>query len=544
MAAETKFTEGRHRDKTYQQVFEKDPEFCKKVLECKESNKYYPAKFKEFLLSKTNIKPKVLETISQKSPKHFLRALSSNMRAELKDIIGSENKVMVRQVHESDFSKTPNGYMGVFYRFFIRKCIFNLQNKDAHNKFVENYASVFPFKVKNEIVNQTKLPVLQLFNDNFKRILQSFLNKHFNDVLLDDVASVFLSNIYLFRQQHFTGKDIKHLKNSVEMMLKDSFDGCGEISNKFRAFRLDNEVNGYLSKFPRLNENGVLRYKSYCQMYNKISQLHHKAEVQNYTKDYLLKIPEINIYELFSLLDKDFFMDHKDQYIEQFEKYVFFFIRALNTDSNPVFFIDSILFECLKSLQTYIKSREDILNLQYECAIMTLVYRRKQPQYYNDGRDSTCDQRNLHLSKDYIENFPGMKTAVVDIEVLSDLLEGTMYVILEDGTSIDIRYSRKKYGGVSDLYESILMGALIPKVKRFVTYNAYRGEESKMDMIPNRDMLLQFIKKYNRWNFLTSMPEETFITWGLENYFVKNTIHQVQEDQYTLPSQAKIFEQK
>lgn len=525
MAENTTFLEGRHKNRSYQQVFESDKQFCDSVMNSKESSKYYPADFKKFLLSKLAANERCESnsmTVCERTPFYFLQALSADMKDEFRNIVG-DHRVTVKEIHQPCNFETPtNGFLGVFYRFFVKKCVFNLQNKDGRCKFVEKYASVFPFTVSRVDCSRS-LPVLQLFDDRFQRRLQKFLNRHFDNVLIEDIAPIFLSNIHKFRQQNFSENDAKRLTSLVKILQNGSFNGDGE-HDKFRAFRRGNYINTYLTNFPRLNEAGVARYKNMYQTYKQITLLFHESEVADCNKQQFMNLPEINCYEMFSLLDEEFFIDRFDSYIALFEKYVFFFVRALDADEKPVFFIDSVLFECLKSLNKFEKSREDVFDLQYEFAMLTLVYRRKQPV---DSRrpDYTIDQTNLMNVKNYIENVPGIGTALVDHELANDLLECTIFLYFEDGTCFDFYFSKIKRTGLSDFHFSILCGALSPEVKRLVIYNAYRGQESSLNMPADYEKLQEFIRRYNQCDFTAPLPAEKFITWGFEYCFVENTIH-------------------
>ncbi|XKL67133.1 hypothetical protein PGB90_010553 [Kerria lacca] len=514
MAANTIFKRGRHKNKTYEEVSKLDENFCRSVLQSDVFNDFYPEDFKNYLVSKMK-----QPVISERSPFHFLNACSSEMMSELKKIIG-EVKSSWKVVHEK-CSTFPNGFMGVFIRYYAKKCAFNIKDETAHSKHIEQYCSIFPFQVRKDIrLYKNKDNVAHLFDDEFKVEVEKFLKKHFEEVNYREIVNLFLANIFQFRKNNFSEEHMKALKNLVENLDRTTFRNNGDC---FRNLKRSNYINTYLKNFPRLNDVGVKHYKGFYDMYNLLTSFHREVESLKNSSNYLIHLPEVNCYELFLLLNKEFFLHERSQYIKLFQKYIFFFRYAINSEQKPIFFIDDVLFECLKSYESYKNSRADIFDLQLAIGNIALVHRRKQPLDFRfTNKDYYVDVKDSEKIKKYIENFPNIKSATVEYEVNTDLLEFTIFMCTDD-TLLSLVFSKNVV--TSRFYELIIKAAVCPRdIKWIIRYNAYTGTETLVEVPPNKKEIQNFIRKYNKCDFTMKLPPEKFLTWGLEDMFVENTI--------------------
>jgi len=167
-----KFDCGRYKGRTFEEISKSDLDFCEKVLKSSVCNKYYPEEFKKYLLSRRRT------TICENNVTSFLKKWDESMEAEFRQIIGSP-EIAIKEVHPQA-AGYPNGNLGVFIRYFFKKCIFNQQNTNATNYNIEMFASIFPFKVSRAVV-QSRLPVRQLFDAEFYAGVDEFLERHFEE---------------------------------------------------------------------------------------------------------------------------------------------------------------------------------------------------------------------------------------------------------------------------------------------------------------------------------------------------------------------------
>lgn len=141
-----KFPNGRHRDKTYLDVFQNDKEFCQMVLNGEQSS-FIPEDFRDFLLTRPKgIKGQV------RVCSLFLEGLPCEIRQILKNIIG-DIKVAVKEVHPP-CCKVSNGFVGEFYDMDEE----NLQHvKEYLQHFPNISTAVVNYEVKTDFLESTAL---------------------------------------------------------------------------------------------------------------------------------------------------------------------------------------------------------------------------------------------------------------------------------------------------------------------------------------------------------------------------------------------------
>lgn len=490
------FLWGRHKGRSFNEVYHKDPEFCKLVLA---ENGVHRSKFIDFQMFLLD-KQLPSDVVEERGCRHFIKALPPKALRQLQELVG-DLRIEMKLIHEPS-EAIPNGFLGVLLKFFARKVIANLNDEDAVCAYVEKYTEVFPFKV-SENVPRIGCEIIELFDDSMNTVIRNFIQYHFGDLNQQYVTELFLCNIYNFKL---------NLLQSVSARQTQ------------QRFILVPESN-YLGNFPRLNENGAKHYQNFYALYDEmVETFNFTAELDSsdYNITYFSKLPEINFHELYSLLNVDFMQSEKEKYIDRFKKYLFFFVHALRSDTKPIFFIDELLYVCLSKLKQFKSSRDDIFNHLEALVMLTLVHRRKQPQEKNASY--IPDIKNLQDVKKYLENGPNLIKAKIDHCVSSSLLECS---ILAQAGSIcfNMCYSSSRRIKSSDFFRSILYASLCPQdIKELKIYNSFLGEETSIKMPPIKEKIVDFIKKYNRYNFEKPLPAEKFIYWGNEKYFISTTI--------------------
>ncbi|KAK7601774.1 hypothetical protein V9T40_009215 [Parthenolecanium corni] len=487
-----KFTCGRYKNRTFEDIANEDADFCDAVLKSPVSNKYYPEEFKSYLLSlgKTTV-----TSISAVNVTGFVSQWDEKIRAEFQQIIGSSDGSTIREVHPKSTGYSY-GNLGVFIRFFIKKCIFNVQNANAVNLNIELFASIFPFKV-SKTVPSVKLPVRKLFDKQFNGTIAKFMVHHFEDKCerADSYIDLFLANVNHFRMTFFNEGSMQRLKKAMASQLdldSSPFGMTGGIPY----------ISDYLKKFPRLNQKGVARYKLLRRMYNKLCTTFGQEDLGEQSPRQIRMLPEINCYELFSLLEPDFFVDQRAKYVERFLKYLFFFIYAVeNSENHPLFFIDDPLYECLKGYAEYRDSRQVPENLKLCIWKMALVYRRYQ-EVENDKSSVQfeVDDENLQNIRNYMENFPAIETAIVDFRLPTDLLVLGISVVTTD-TTFRMYYRKTDRSNLSDFHEDIIRALMCPMdIKKAIIYNAFTGVEASLIVPPLKTEIWEFVRRYNEYN--------------------------------------------
>lgn len=461
-----------------------------------------PDKFREFVLRKY--------AVSERGCRHFEKQLHPDARNYLKRLIGLQNyDINLRRLHSTGFVK-PNCFLGVLVRYFFKKLVFNKRSRTGRFEYAENYAEVFPFRVSSSVPLYDE-EVINLFNDDFYAKMRSFLDEHFDGEQARSICRLFLANIRHFQMNNF----------SEEALLKRLQKMC-DISNTD-----DSETSDYLDTFLRLNESGIKWFKYLYNLYKIIKKIYYDVDesVSKYDDYYFQTLPESNFADLYSLLDGYFFISRPQEYIQRFQKYIFFFIHALNNDSTSIFVIDDVLFECLKSLHRCKTKREDF-TLISDLAMLTLVHLRTKAEVKDANNDYRVEPTVLRNIKTYVLNFPGIENAEIDIEVKTDYLHGWMLLRTGD-TCFEMCYSMGERKYILNFLDRILCSILCPDdepIKHIVFYNAYLGQESRIAMPRNIGELREFVRFSNNYDFSQQEPNDEFLTRDLEGYF-ENLAH-------------------
>ncbi|XP_065219167.1 uncharacterized protein LOC135844758 [Planococcus citri] len=511
------FPNGRHRNKTYLDVFETDREFCEMVLRG-EKSRFIPDDFLNFLSSKME-SVSLQNCISERNGIHFVKAFDEEMAQDFRDIIGRP-RINVEQVHPPCNGNHPNGFLGVFYHFFVQKHIANITNTDGYCKYLDSYAAIFPFPVIDRVVRQ-EIDILNSIDEDLFTEMQMFLNQHFDDVGIRSISAKFFDNIMNFRQKNVPEKAILAAVKGLNLKgLTNDNRSCENFNDKFY---FANDRCEYLKTYPRVNHTGVLRYQTIYEMIVNVTKQYGKScnsSPAKYEPKYLLKLPEINLYELYSLLNVNFLRSDRREYIYRFKKYLLFFVNALNNPAKPVFFIDEGLYDCLLYYSTYRKSRNDVERMKFELSMLTLAYRRKQSFDESQARGTyNLNNTNLRDVKKYFDNFPGIANALVKNEILSNILESQAFVST-DRVAMDVCFRNAVRNQHKDFFELVIHGSLSPNNYRYlVIYNAYTGQETSIAMPSNKAAVVDFIKRYNKYDFSQVLPPEKFLTWGHECYY-------------------------
>lgn len=523
-----RFTCGRYKNRTFAEVASNDAEFCRAVLRTIGCSKYYPQDFKSYLLSLE--RPCERPSICENKVTSFLDKWDENMEAEFQQIIGLP-EIEIKKVHPQA-SGHPNGNLGVFIRLFVRKCIFNVQKVVASHYSVETFAAIFPFKV-SKTVPMARLAVRELFDIEFYATIAAFMVRHFVDKCDSAVYIIhlFLRNIHHFRETYFDEDSLRELKRVVD-----------DVLDPEKRFFVATYANDYLKQFPRPSQEGVERYVFLRQTYNSLCEAFGCEGLGDQSRRHIRMLPEINCYELLSLLEPDFYLEQRATYEKRFQKYLFFFIYALESTDNPVFFIDDPLYECLKAYVQYQRSPRIPDSLKQCIWLVTLVHRRSQPLDYlrHQGLNFYVDDQNLQDIRNYVEKYPGIETAVVDFSLPTSLAMLGISIVTED-TIFNVCYRNCEKSQVSDFYEGIIRALMCPvNIKKVTIYNAYTGVETSMLVPPRKREVLEFIRRYNNYDPTRPIPVESHFTRSLEPYFEESTIQW--DDKYPKSTSLPVYD--
>ncbi|KAL6957868.1 hypothetical protein U1Q18_045917 [Sarracenia purpurea var. burkii] len=452
-------------------------------------------------------------SIAERYGNRFVKAFDEEMKSQFRRVIG-KLPIKLKLIHSPTTIKRSNGFLGVFYRrFFVQKHLANIANTDANCQYLNDHAAIFPFPV-SEKLDQHDIGILDVIDDKLLDEMQTFLDEHFDGVEIRSICRKFFANILNCEEKNVSEKAILAAVQGMDLK------GLSANNSGDKNFN-DDEKCAYLESYPRVSDVGVLRYKSMYNMLLQVTELYKipcNTSAIKYDKEYLVKLPEINFYELYSLLNDDFLRSDRREYVYRFKKYLFFFINALNHPSKPVFFIDDGLFECLQHYNTFKKSRNDVETLKFELSMLTLVFRRKQTfdEYRGNFR---LDDVNLKNVKAYFDNFPDVARFLVMNEVHSDVLASEALVSTEQ-IAMDVCFRGRRCRYIDYFFELIIYAALSPKsIKRLVLYNAFTGEETSVAMPSNKHAINEFIRRHNRYDFSQTVPPERFITLDEEfNY--------------------------
>ncbi|XP_065226705.1 uncharacterized protein LOC135849963 [Planococcus citri] len=457
-----------------------------------------PLEFTQFVLRNS--------AINERGCCHFEKQLPFEVRKCLKGLIGRENSdIVIRQVHGTN-KDSPSGFRGVFVKYFFKKVIHNLRNQIGRYDYAENFATVFPFKVLDRVPVQYDIEVMNVLDNDFYDQIQTFLDDHFDNVDAREICASFLSNVLHFKTTRFPEEALTERVTSGEGI----------------------DTKNYLSSFPRLSKEGIRWYRHLYDDYKNVCKIFDNVDVSLdiYDDNYFQTLPESNFVDLYELLSKCLYAIRRKQYIERFKKYLFFFVHALGDDSNPVFFIDDVLFECLKSLRKFKTSPEDV-SLASEVAKLSLVHLRTKAQMDESANNSDIFrmESNVLLNiKTYVQSIPDIETAEIDVEYKTDYLHGWMLLRNRD-TCYEMCYSKRKRNRIDDFISRILCGVLPPDdelIKYVVMYNSYTGEESRLEMPSNIENIRNFIRLSNKHDFTNDTQAESndaFLTRDVEKYF-------------------------
>ncbi|KAL6957869.1 hypothetical protein U1Q18_045918 [Sarracenia purpurea var. burkii] len=158
----------------------------------------------------------------------------------------------MEQIHSPTIIELSNGFLGVFYHFFVKKHVANITNVDGRCRYLESFAAIFPFPVSDQVVRQ-HIDILNFIDDELLAEMQTYLNEHFDDVEISfDVIGI-------------------DLKGTGDRKFNDNF--C-----------FSNRRCEYLKSYPRVNNSGVssdrceyvYRFKKYLFFF--INALNHSSK--------------------------------------------------------------------------------------------------------------------------------------------------------------------------------------------------------------------------------------------------------------------------
>ncbi|XP_065226692.1 uncharacterized protein LOC135849954 [Planococcus citri] len=477
---------------TFDEAFH-NAEYVKKALDRESED--VPIEFTMFVLRKMAVK--------EKDFRSFQAALPPQAYEYLEKLIGSDACHM-NQVHSKSTYKNgkPSSFRGALTKIFCKKVICNVakNQKDAH---YDRLAAIFPFKVSKD-VPKGELKIFEKFDDDFYAEVQFFLNRHFENVDARKMSELFLLNIWNFRLKYFPAK-----------LLLERLENPGV------------QHDDYLSKFPRLHPGGVDQFKFlYREFTNamKENEIYENCDkyfqtlpetcyafadlysffVEDCDDEYFQTLPEKNFEDLYSFFEhENFFDNNRSVYMRRFRKYLFFFVHALSMHPipNPVFFIDDLLFECLKSLRRY-KTCEEYVFMRDDLTRITILHYRMDldrsescGQYYLNN--DTLERIKNYILKSVVGGDPATKNPQLNVKYKTDLLTWMPFRTDDDCFNVCYSSNCEYETRIKDFLERVLCSVLCPDnepVKCIVGYNAFKGIELRYYLPNDIESLRNFIR--------------------------------------------------
>lgn len=327
-----------------------------------------------------------------------------------------------------------------------------------------------------------------------------------NDLDFDYLINLFLANIDDFKNEHF--RNSLCVRQLIRIIGIGSKAGTEDPAPEY--------LSDYLNAFIHLNEAGIEWYQYFQTKFNEVYNLFNKKYLPKKSKSYFKYLPEINCCELLLLLETDFYLNHRTKYSYIFEKYLFFFGNCIKrAEPHAVCFIDEALFLCLLFKKKYETFEGNILSLQWELWMMTLVNRRKYQLPKKPTINLRLDQANLMNVIHYINHIPSIESAILYYQEPQHP-RVNIFMLLDDVVFI-LGFSSNKIT-INSCMGQILKSALLSReIKKIVHYNPCLGEETSFNMPSKKDEIINFIRKHNK---LDPVYPENFLIKGLTKYFV------------------------
>ncbi|XP_065226683.1 uncharacterized protein LOC135849939 isoform X2 [Planococcus citri] len=451
---------------TYEEAFQ-NAYYVKKALKLGVQD--LPIDFTMYVLRKM--------AVNEKYSYDFEAALPRQAHKYLKKLIGRHKAQKVTQIHPANYEEMSSTFRGTFTQVFCRKVISNATNQVDDN--YDRLATVFPFKVSQD-VRWSEIKITKLFDGDFYQQIKNFLDRHFENVNAPETVDLFLLNIRNFISETFSAESLLARLNNPQTPHDD-----------------------YLSTFPRLHQGGIDRFQFLYREFVKAME-HYRFRIRfpafyrhgpgnGNNKQYFRELPERNFADLYSFLDDEFFQYERSVYVSRFQKYLFFFVHALKVDSNPVFFIDDMLFECLKSLRRYKTVKKDV-NIKNDLAMISMLhYRMNLSDREKSGSDYHMSDATLERMKKYILESVIPRNPRLNVKYKTDLLVRMPF--RTDEACFKITYT--KHDGIKNIWECIISSVLFPEnepVSCIINYNAFLGKEYRLNLPSNVEFLRNFVR--------------------------------------------------
>lgn len=454
---------------TYEQAYE-NPTYIDKALDLENaSNTGIPNEFTQFVLRKM--------AVYEISCRPFEAALDPRAKQYLLKLIGPQVSEE-RRVHPGNPDERTSLFRSLLTKLFCQKLVMNLRNENCENQSLNlpKLACIFPFQVCKS-VPEYRIGILKNFDDRFYNRMQHFLDEHFDkNVPVRETTALFLNNIRHFFDTKFSSK-----QQSTE----------------------------YLSKFPRLNDKGIVHFQYLYREYRNVRKHFYncKRRVPHlyYENDDFRTMPERNIDEIASLLQSIVFRTKPEMYEDLFKKYLFFFVHSLEIEKNPtpVFFIDDMLYQCLKSLRRFRTLREDPINMLDDLAMITLLWLFYREQDFKNYDGYSINLTTLRNIKEYITNFvSNEKNVQIEFKFKTDLYCTLPYRV-NNTIAFDVCYANKKHNcrrGIMYFLHQLLCSVLSPgdnPIRCIVCYCAFIGQENRF-AIPQDRNIIESVRNFVR----------------------------------------------
>lgn len=443
----------------------------------------------------------------------FVKNLTKDMRKEFYYLMKNA-RIGTEKVHAPyGVEVEKKSFLGKFHQHFVQKVILNVKKEDWSCQKLSSLVSIFPFKVSNDVV-ESELIIFRNIDSEFEDDIKKFLQNHFDDVGdVPGTIKLFLRNIRVFK----SSIDAHQLvKPSSGVSDGDHVEQMGDL------LRTNLKIGDETRSIPKLTKEGVKRFLNIYSLTRRAMLALSPSQAETicfdkFDETYFLGLPESNFVELYSLLDPNFYKTQCEQYKQLFEKYIFFFLHALRSENHPVFFIDHLLFECLKSYHIFQKSRENPVHLKSHIGNLTSAYQRLQCN--DEANDFAVSDESLNEIKKFFETgIRGIETAQLNYSVENALLDNRTFACTNHEL-IDVCFSSAVKDKPLYFIDLIIVASFSEKYfNRLSVYNLYKGVKTWIYNPSCKDEVLKFVRKYTKYE-RRELPPEFFLMEKFENCF-------------------------
>lgn len=493
---------GRYKNKMFKYVYENDKEYCENVLSSSQNYRGDLSEFKAYLhevfnnsLTVSDLNEKNNDNlIKEIYAKDFLAELNNKQQKEFYALI-VDKTISEKIVHKGAEREKTHGILGIFYRMFIKKQLYNANGEDAYSGSCTEMLIVFPFAINwerksdddddDDVSNKNKQPAREIM-------------KYVTNDVLEEIKFYFKAN----------GFDIEDERQDIKCMLElISVDERNNNNN-------DDEIKLLLNRDYMVNhrEMYVKLLKKYLFFYELCKESYLNYSRKHVEWGYYFSVVDCaelsSRYENAQLYKKYTFYrgDIMDLVEDMFKLSV-----AINTfkhyegqDKNGDCTWDDVDYSSLSNMSTYVENLiGGIVKTDNHQVIVAPAGRLVD--YILVNRENSGADGIMYRTEDDVKRNTNLFERVLDEHVEPNyqvdpcfLSSGALFYSSDDGQLIDVCYSKRKRDSVKEFYYLIVLASLLNKpCNELVIYNPYYGTEMRMKMTANTENVRNFIRKYH-----------------------------------------------